>query len=191
MCNVHTKSNNDKADRVKMTRQKNERGGRKEESNDSPEIPDRGVGHQTSPASLRGASGQSHVRSSATNDGQKRAGLYLILFPSTHAGFVCDIVHTDCSNAKCQHSWSSLITFKRLFRPDRQVQVLDAFSTHAGFVRDIIHALFKTKKWQHSQSCFTIFKSLFSEQGENQWKKCSLSFFLFFFSLSFFLFFFL
>ena len=145
----------------------------------------RGVRHQTSPASLRGASGQSHVRSPATSDGQKRAGLYLILFPSTHAGFVCDIVHTGRSNAKCRHSWSSLITFKRLFRPDRQVQVLDAFSTHAGFVCDIIHTLFKTK-WQHSRSCFTIFKSLFSKQGENQWKKCSLSFFsLFFLSLFF------
>ena len=41
----------------KKTRQKNERGDRKEESNDSPEIPDKGrLGHQTSPASFRSSS---------------------------------------------------------------------------------------------------------------------------------------
>ena len=32
----------------KRTRQANKRGDRKKESSDSPEIPDRGVGHQTS-----------------------------------------------------------------------------------------------------------------------------------------------
>ena len=37
----------------KMTRQKNMRGDRKGDSNDSPEIPDKGR-HQTSPASLWG-----------------------------------------------------------------------------------------------------------------------------------------
>ena len=36
----------------KRTRQKNERGDRKKESNTSPEIPLIGVGHQTTPASL-------------------------------------------------------------------------------------------------------------------------------------------
>ena len=37
-----------------QTRQKNKTGGREGESNDSPEIPDRGVRHQTSLASLLG-----------------------------------------------------------------------------------------------------------------------------------------
>ena len=36
----------------KRTRHKNERGDRKKESNDSPEIPDRGMGHPTSLTSL-------------------------------------------------------------------------------------------------------------------------------------------
>ena len=40
--------------RKSQTRQRNKKGGREGESNDSPEIPDRGVRHQTSLASLPG-----------------------------------------------------------------------------------------------------------------------------------------
>ena len=40
--------------RKSQTRQKNKKGGREGESNDSPEIPDRGVRHQISLASLPG-----------------------------------------------------------------------------------------------------------------------------------------
>ena len=49
---------NDKTERVNRTKQKNKRGDSKVESNDSPEIPDRGR-HQTSPASLWGVRKQS------------------------------------------------------------------------------------------------------------------------------------
>ena len=61
----------DKTERVRGLGRKNKRGDKKEESNDSPEIPDRGF-QQTSPASLRGESRKQTVKGRTKRKGQQK-----------------------------------------------------------------------------------------------------------------------